>query len=91
MRKISLIIAGLLAGAVFMAGTPADAKGPGWKSGGGSPHGFSQGRKRGWNGAAVPPGWSKGRKRGWESADHPPGWYRNGQPQRSRVVPSWAR
>lgn len=81
MRKISLIIAGLLAGAVFTAGTPADAKGPGWKSGGGSPHGFSQGRKRGWRGEATPPGWSKGRKRGWhkrswKSSDTPPGWYR---------------
>jgi len=54
-------------------GTIASAKGPG--GGGGPPHGFSQGKKTGWNGGRVPPGWSKGKKVGWGNIrTSPPGW-----------------
>lgn len=53
--------------------TIASAKGPGGR--GGPPHGFSHGKKAGWNGGHVPPGWSKGKKVGWGfTRSAPPGW-----------------
>jgi hypothetical protein len=37
------------------------------------PHGWSHGKKKGWDGKDVPPGWSKGNKTGWDDEDSPPG------------------
>jgi hypothetical protein len=75
MRKFSLIVLASLATFALAAAQPAAAKGPGgagWKSGGGSPPGFSHGRKLGWA-SAGPPGWSHGRKVGWHGGHMPPG------------------
>ena len=72
MNKLISIFAILLAcAAIGMA--PAQAKGPGWKGNGGTPPGFSQGRKLGWASANHPPGWSKGKKKGWNGGSVPPG------------------
>ena len=72
--RAALLIALSLAFAASTV-TIASAKGPG--AGGGPPHGFSQGKKTGWNGAHVPPGWSKGKKVGWGTTrTSPPGWNR---------------
>ena len=74
MNKFSLIVAAMLAAFSLAIAQPAAAKGPGWKSAGGQPPGFSQGRKLGWASAGRPPGWSHGRKTGWHGAHVPPGW-----------------
>jgi hypothetical protein len=59
MNKGILIGVAAFAAFTLAIAQPASAKGPGgpgWKSGGGNPHGFSQGRKLGWASAGRPPG-----------------------------------
>ena len=76
MNKFISIVAAALAGTALALAVPAAAKGPGWKAGGGTPPGFSHGRKLGWGSAGRPPGWSHGKKTGWNGAGMPPGWSR---------------
>ncbi len=66
--KVLVLIFAFL-GLVFNV-DPAMAK-PGKK--GGSPTGFSKGKKKGWGESETPPGWSKGKKKGWGDEDTPPG------------------
>ena len=37
------------------------------------PHGWSQGKKTGWQNGDTPPGWSHGKKTGWNAKSTPPG------------------
>lgn len=84
MNKFIVLGVTTLAAFTVAVAQPAMAKGPGggagggagWKSTGGNPHGFTQGRKLGWGSAGRPPGWSHGRKTGWKGATVPPGWNR---------------
>jgi hypothetical protein len=74
MNKFIAVFAGLVA-CIALGLTPAQAKGPGWKTNGGTPPGFSSrgAAHRSW--ASVPPGWSHGKKTGWgNDRTRPPGW-----------------
>jgi hypothetical protein len=43
----------------------------------GSPPGFSEGNKTGWDNGNEPPGWDNGQRQGFNNEDDPPGLQKN--------------
>ena len=71
MNRLLFSVTGLVLAVSMTA--PAFARGGNSGRGAGSPSGFTQGQKQGWNNASTPPGWSHGKKTGWGTGTMPPG------------------